>query len=80
MIIAVPPKTLNADQKCKLTKKGYVVIEIEDPDKVRIVVAEQPIATNDLLMATLHALAGSSSDTNARRFTDELYKRLKESE
>jgi len=56
-IIAVPPKTLTADQKSKLTKKGYVVIEIDDPDKVRIIVAEQPIATNDLLMSALHLVS-----------------------
>lgn len=79
MIIAVPPKTLNADQKGKLAKKGYVVIEIDDPEKVKVINIESPIATNDMMMAMLHALANTISE-ESRTFVRELNRRLKAQE
>lgn len=77
MIIAVPPKTLSAKDKERLTKKGYVVIEIDDPDKVRVINTELPIEAHDYYMAALHAMATHNDDFINRSFVKELYRRLK---
>lgn len=79
MIIAVKPNSLSSKDKEKLTKKGYIVIEMEDPDSLRIIEPEAPIEVHDYYMAALQALnLGTSSD--CARFVSNLYERLKKKE
>jgi RNA polymerase-interacting CarD/CdnL/TRCF family regulator len=79
MIIAVKPNSLSAKDKEKLTKIGYTVIEVEDPDSLRFIEPEAPIEVHDYYMAALNALnTGTSSD--CARFVADLYIRLKKKE
>lgn len=80
MIVAIPPKTLSNAQKAALAKKGYVVIEIDDPEKIRVISAEAPVQTNDYFMAGLKALATTAYDSPKAEFIKELYNRLSEAE
>lgn len=78
-IIAVKPGELNSKDKEKLTKKGFTVIEVNDPDSIRIIESEAPIEVHDYYMAALYALKeGASSD--CYRFVTKLYERLESKE
>lgn len=75
-ILVVPPKTISSQQKASFTKKGIIVIESDNPDKVRLLNPEVNIDTNDFFMAALKALEIDYLDTTAKTFVRELYKRL----
>lgn len=80
MIISVPKKVLTPGQKTQLVKKGYVVIECDEPEKIRVLNPETNIDTNDYLMAALYALKESCPVYKQQYFVNELFKRLKEKE
>lgn len=77
MIIAVTPGSLSSKDKEKLTKKGYVVIEMADPDSIRFI--EPDFETNDYYMAALSAL-NRASNIDCSRFVEDIYNRLKKKE
>lgn len=79
MIVAAPPNTITAKQKELLNKKGYVVIECEDPDKIRVIIPQVPVEANDYYMAALYALKQNDSSSANAYFIKELYRRLSES-
>lgn len=79
MIVVVPPQSLSPENKDKLVEKGYVIIETDDPERVRVINPETVIATSDTMMAMLHALNGSGMDV-CQTFVRDLYKRLKAAE
>jgi hypothetical protein len=76
MIIAVKPNSVTPKDKEKLTKKGYVVIEMDDPDSIRIIEPEVPIEVYDYFMAALKAL-DDASNLDCAHFVQNLYDRLK---
>lgn len=76
MIICIPPKTLSLPQKNKLEKKGVIIIECENPEKVKVINPEVTIDTNDYFLAALHALTSSHPVSKQEHFVNELYKRL----
>lgn len=78
MIIVTPTGTLTQKQKTALEKKGLLVVECDDPDKVRVINAEQHMDTSDWFMAALFAV--KSDPYQSRQFTTELYNRLKAKE
>ena len=63
-----------------LSKKGVIVIQCKDPDKVKLLSGSIDIESNDLFMSALLALAETSSDMASKRFVVELNKRLKTAE
>lgn len=78
-IIVVPPNILTAQQKKTISAKGYLLIETDDPDKVRVISPTSSVEANDLTMAALHALANSSLAEH-KIFVTNLYSRLKKAE
>lgn len=80
MIVAVPKGVLTAQSKSALTKKGYIVIECDDPDKIRVINPEQHMDTSDWFMSALFALKESSATSRQERFVNNLYERLKKKE
>lgn len=80
MIICVPKQTLSAQQKAAITKKGYIVIECDDPEKIRVINAEQNMDTSDWFMAALYATTTGIPVSKSEHFVAELYKRLKKKE
>lgn len=75
-ILCVPPKTLNATQKKAMEKKGLVIIETNNPDKVKIVNTETPIEVNDYFLSALFAMTLKYPSTKADHFVNNLYERL----
>jgi hypothetical protein len=59
-ILIVKPNVLSADDKAALRDVGVVAIEVEQPDEVRFVRAEQELDGGDLALAAMKALAKSS--------------------
>lgn len=76
MIVAVPKKVLTVQQKNLLTKKGYVVIECDDPEKIRIINPENNMDTSDWFLSALAALRSSIPVGKSEVFIDNLYQRL----
>lgn len=79
-IICVPPKSLTSAQKSTLTKKGCIIIETNEPEKIRVISAETTVDTNDFFMSALFALTSRTPVNEQEQFVNELYSRLKESE
>lgn len=76
MILVVPKKSLTALEKKSLFKKGYVVIECEKPESVRLLSPETLVDKSDLFLSALSAIANPYSSSPDGRFVNELYKRL----
>lgn len=80
MIIVVPNNTLTDSQKDKLAEKNYVVLECDDPDKIRVINPESLFEVNDFFMAALNALTVGTATSKTEYFVNNLYKRLKAKE
>lgn len=80
MILCIPPNTLSSQQKSALSKKGNIIIETNEPDKIRVINPETSVETNDLFMAALFSLKSSTPINQQEKFINELYRRLKEGE
>lgn len=78
MILAVPKNILSNSKKAEIKKKGYVIIECDDPDKIRIINTEVVIDTNDYFIAALYGLTTSIPVNKTEHFVNNLYKRLTE--
>ena len=78
-IIIIPHKTTEENIK-RLTMAGYVPIVTDQPDKIRLLLPENPINGGHLLMSALHAISSSQLSLPKERFVDELYARLVEDE
>lgn len=76
MIIVVPKKTLTAEDKKNLLKKGYVVIECEKPESVRIISPETMIDKSDLFLSALSAIVSKHPISGSEKFVAELHNRL----
>lgn len=80
MIICTPKDTLSEKQKEAVAAKGLILIECDDPEKIRVINIETAYDANDFFMAALFGLT-VMSPVNARdQFVNNLYKRLKEKE
>lgn len=80
MIIVVPRETLTPQQKGAITKKGLIIIECDDPDKVRILNPETTMDNSDWFMSALKSLTTSTPISRAEHFVNNLHARLKASE
>lgn len=76
-ILATPKGTIQPHVKAQLTKKGVILIETDEPEKVRLINAEVQTPNDDFFLAALKGLAESISDIPAKTFVKELYERLK---
>ena len=76
MIVATPKNILSAKQKELLTKKGYVVIECDDPSKIRVITPETVMDANDLFLSALKGLRSNCPTSKQEIFVEELYNRL----
>lgn len=80
MILVVPKNTITPAQKGLITKKGFILIECDEPEKVRIITPEVNVDANDYFMSTLKALTCGNPTYKQEHFVNELYKRLKAKE
>lgn len=80
LLIVVPKKLLTAPQLKKLESKGHVVIECDEPEKVKYINIETPIETNDFFMSALFAMTCVNAITRQEHFVNSLYNRLKAKE
>lgn len=55
-ILIVRPDTLNAKDKEKLTKNGFLWIEHPNPEEVKIVVETSDANSNDIMLSALYAI------------------------
>lgn len=76
MILVVPKKTLTALEKKSLLKKGYVVIECEKPESVRVLSPEIVVDKSDLFLSALSAIVNPYGSSSSDKFVCELHKRL----
>lgn len=76
MILVVPKKALTQAEKKELLKKGYVVIECEKPESVRVLSPETIVDKSDLFLSALEAIRPTTPLNGAERFVDNLCKRL----
>jgi hypothetical protein len=77
-IIVVPPKTIKAPDKAKMEKKGFIVIEVDDPTKVVILGETSVIQSNDLAFIAISTLCEAGTDTIQASFTRRLYNNIKQ--
>lgn len=80
MILVIPPNLLTKSEKIGIKKKGYIIIETEEPEKIKVLNPETIIEPNDWLMAALRALNVANPLDKCERFVNELYERLKKNE
>lgn len=76
MIVVTQKGTLTPKNRELLNEKGYIVIECDNPDKVKIINPEMRLETNDLLMSALHAMRSSNPTCKQEYFVNDLYNRL----
>jgi len=76
MILVVPKKTLTALEKKNLLKNGYVVIECEKPESVRVLSPEVMVDKSDLFLSALTAIVPNTPLNSAEKFVKELHSRL----
>jgi hypothetical protein len=76
MILVVPKKSLTQADKKNLLKKGYVVVECEKPESVRLLSPETMVDKSDLFLAALSAIRAAYPTNGSEKFVDNLYKRL----
>lgn len=81
-ILIVEPKQISSKDKAKLAKAEILVIEADNPDKVRMLNIDENIDANSYLMSALHAIAKDNGIYNypAKKFVCELNRRLVEKE
>lgn len=77
-IICLPKNTLSKQQKAAITKRGHIVIECDEPEKVRVISPEYDV--NEFFMAALSACTTSVPSGRAEIFVNELYRRLQKKE
>lgn len=78
-IIITQPQKISQKDKGLLIKNGCLVIEVDDPTKVRVLSAETEhmnISANNLTMAALEAIASSSWADTHTAFVRNLKNRL----
>lgn len=73
-IIIAPKNAVTPDVRKQIEKKGYILIETDEPEKVKMLAASNFTDTNDLLLSALEAMEASS--TAQSRFASVLFKRL----
>jgi dTDP-4-amino-4,6-dideoxygalactose transaminase len=78
-IVVVPLSTPHASIEA-LCHGGYVPVFCDTPDAVRVVMTAEQIASTDLCMAALHAVANCGYTAAADKFVQELWRRLKANE
>lgn len=76
-IIIVQPKSISAIDKQKLSKSGTIVIEHQDPDKVRVITPMEGAEVNDMCLSALEALAIHSCDTPSKNFVRMFVEKMK---
>lgn len=75
-ILFMPPKSISATDKGKLTKAGYIVIECDDPASIKTIAEIAPINQDILAKAAITAIAGSAYGLVKERFADNISKLL----
>lgn len=79
-IIIVPKNSLSREMKSKINKNGHLIIECDDPDKVRVISPEVSIVSNEFFMAALGALVSDHPTNRHEKFINNLYTRLSAAE
>jgi len=71
LVVVFPRGQLSPTDKGRLTKHGIVAIEADDPSQVRMLSIETcGIASNDVLRASLFALASGKVETSLGQITE----------
>lgn len=76
-LLIVKPGTVNAKDKEKLTKNGYILIEHPFPGDVRVITELEAVNGNDILMAAFRAINAYGGATVKAEFFNEFYKSIK---
>lgn len=76
MILVVPKKSLTASDKKNLLKKGYVVVECDKPETVRVLSPETMVDKSDLFLSALASIRPTTPVGGAEKFVDNLCERL----
>lgn len=80
-ILITEPKQISAVDKNRLSKNGILVIEADNPDKVKFINVDENVNADSYLMAALFSLSQESTDSaTSKRFVKELNRRLLEKE
>lgn len=70
LVVVFPRSQLSPKDKERLTKHGIVAVEADDPNQVRMLSIETcGIASNDVLRASLFALASGDAETSSGLIT-----------
>lgn len=80
MIVVVPKGCLRPTQIEDLNNKGYSVIECDEPEKVKIILPEPVVNTNDYFMSALKAISEDNMSGPKEKFVRELFGRLSKKE
>ncbi len=75
-IIVLPKNAITATKRKQIEKKGIVVIECDEPDKVKIISPEYVADRSDLFLSALTALDTTFPASKSEIFVHELKARL----
>jgi len=73
--LVILPTSTTPEELVKLKDAGYVTLCCDAPEKVKVVLP-QTLASDDLLMAAMHGLAGTCSSNERSKMVEELHRRL----
>lgn len=78
MIITMPPGTVSPEEKKAITKRGLIVIETDEPEKVKLIdfPVHNSFKADAYFMSALKALTTSTPTSKQEHFINTLYERL----
>lgn len=80
-IIVTKPKSISVKDKKLMQKNGFIVIEAENPQDVKVISEVEILDTSDLLMSALFSITqGNQSLSYQSYFAGELIKRIQKKE
>jgi hypothetical protein len=69
LVLIFPRGSLQAKDRERLSRAGYVAVEADDPTKVVVTIPGAPVITdNDITSAALQSISGGGSSTERERF------------
>lgn len=76
-ILCLPKGILkNRKEKDKIEAAGFIIIECDDPEKVKIITETERLSASDLSMAALGGLIKADSTFGNREFVNTLFQKL----
>jgi len=79
-ILPVKPGVVSKADRARLSRVGVVVIEVDEPESIRLIAPHADVSRSDMLMAAMKAMMGASSGPERAAFAVNLYERMLKSE